>query len=126
MKESIVAAVIIAVLVFMCAYTTGFTSEFCDDVKSSVASCITAAEAQNWSDAEKHITDAKSKLEDKRHMLETFIMHRELDEVENVLLKIESAIKHKSAEICISEAACLVGRLERISSSDRLAIHNLF
>lgn len=125
MKESIAAAVIIAALVFMCAYTTGFTSEFCDDVKGSVASCMTAAETESWPDAQKHITDAKNRLEDKRHTLEIFIMHHELDEVENVLLKIEAAIKLKSAQTCISEAACLIGRLERISSSDRLTISNI-
>ncbi len=125
MKESIVAAIIIAVVIIMCIYTTVFTSNFCEDIKKSVIVCMDAAEQKDWNAASKYINEIKGIFDKKNPKLETFIMHQDLSEVQDSILKIDAAIKLKSLDICISEANHLLGQLDRMSSSDSLTLANI-
>lgn len=125
MKESIVSAVIIAMVVVMCIYTTNFTSTFCEEIKIPVLRCMDAAQKDDWDSAANYINEVKRVFDEKDSKLETFIMHQDLSEVHNVILKIDAAVKLKSLEVCISEANCLIGQLDRISSSDSLTVANI-
>lgn len=125
MKESIVAVIIIVVVIIMCIYTTVFTSHFCEDLKENVIACMDAAEQSDWVSATKYINNTKSIFEEKNSKLETFIMHQDLSEVRDSLLKIDASIKLKNLDICISEANYLLGQLDRMSSSDSLTIANI-
>ncbi len=125
MRKCIIAVLILICVIATCVYTATFTSSFCSELETAVSDCINNAKKEDWHAAEISINDAISLLNKQEHIMETFVMHHDIDEIHSLVFKTASAISLRNRQICISEAEYLLARIRLISAADKLTFSNI-
>ena len=126
MKGSVIAAVILLSIIVFCVTASAYVSRFCDDLIATADICSEHAEKNDSEGVNDIIGKLTEKLNSNMHILEIFVDHRDLDAVENILAKLETAAKLNAYETIISECATLSRQLENLSTSDTLTVWNVF
>lgn len=126
MKGTVIASAILLTIIIFCVSVSSYVSAFCDELITITETCSERAEENDTAGIMLALGKLSDKLDSNMHILEIFVDHRDLDSVENILAKLETAAQLGFRETIITECAYLVRQLENLSNSDKLTVRNVF
>jgi len=126
MKGTITASVILSVIIIFCICVSLFTFNFCTSLRVTLEECIDFSEAEDWTNVKLHLSASIKNFKSSQDLLLSFMMHQDVSEIENSLLKIDAAARVENRDLFITETTYLTEKLNVISTSDIPNLQNIF
>ena len=108
---------------FLC---TNYTKNVGEEMLSALNTCENAVNSDNWSLAEKHIEKAVSIWDSHHAKLAAFLIHSDLDDINDQLIKLKSYVNLNEKKSFITENKRLAALVDDMSHMDALTFGNLF
>lgn len=125
MKEFMLSASIILIIAVLCVLSLNFTNNMCSDMNKRLDDCSKKVFESDWNGASKILDNIHKDYDKKLPILKTFFDHKELFEIQNLLIKIKTAISVRNAEISVSEINTLISDLNTLSISEIPDLSNI-
>lgn len=125
MKEIIISVAILAIIFSFCALTSHYADNIISEVLGKLSMCEDSIETENWPSAENSVKEAISFLKKRSHILESFIVHSELESISVNLATLEVSITEREKLTAKSSVRLIKERLLILLDSDKVALHNI-
>ncbi len=125
MKATITA---ILILVFICSlsyFTREYTIKVSDILEENISQCDSFVRKNDWKNAEAYVKKARWVFSEKSNVLESFLIHEDIERLSDILTNIEISIKDKDTTAASSNIEIFRRRLLELTESDKITLNNI-
>lgn len=125
MKATITA---ILILVFICSlsyFTREYTIKVSDILEENISQCDSFVRENDWQNAEAYVKKARWVFSEKSNVLESFLIHEDIERLSDILTNIEISIKDKDTTAASSNIEIFRRRLLELTESDKITLNNI-
>ncbi len=125
MKELILSTSIILIIAVLCVFTLKYTNNMCRDINANLTECSKRISESDWDGASQSFNKAHKIYDSKMPLLKTFFDHKNLIEIQNLFVKIGTALSIRNTETGILEINTLISDFNTLSISEIPSVSNI-
>ena len=125
MKEVIASLSIFSVIISLSFVSSLYTDNIKENLTALTDSCEEYINAENWSEANLKIKEARECFIKNAHTLESFLLHDDIERLSDILTNIEIAVELKDQSQSVSNIKIFTRRLRELAESDDLTLNNI-
>ncbi len=126
MKQNITAIVILTLILTGSFFSINYTKNISEKLLDTLDMCEIEVTRGNWKTALGHISLTSTLWNKYRPRLALFLMHRDLNEISDLIVRVNSLILINDKNGYITENKRLATLVENIGKGDILTFDNLF
>ena len=126
MKEAIISGAIFFFFSLLCFMSIKNTEIITNVLAETVSTCESKVESGEWDTAEIETKKAREFFVKKTHVLETYLLHDDIERLSDILTDIEVSVITQNKTSAISAIRVFKRRLEELSEDDKLTFNNIF
>ena len=130
MRDAIIIISIIAIIVIgdicMQAYLNKTTIEIAQDLQNLKQNTILAKKDNERSNIKKEVNEIEKKWTEINKIWSTIVVHQELDNIEQAIIKAKSSIEEGELPDALQERETTIFFVEPVKQREKLSLKNIF
>ena len=125
MKATISAILILVTICSLSYFTREYTIKVSDILEENISQCDSFVRENDWKNAEAYVKKARWVFSEKSNVLESFLIHEDIERLSDILTNIEISIKDKDTTAASSNIEIFRRRLLELTESDKITLNNI-
>lgn len=125
MKATISAILILVTICSLSYFTREYTIKVSDILEENISQCDSFVRENDWQNAEAYVKKARWVFSEKSNVLESFLIHEDIERLSDILTNIEISIKDKDTTAASSNIEIFRRRLLELTESDKITLNNI-